>query len=131
MEENIQQEICDELFEEYIQELRHGFPSIRPNNPESDFRRYRNFIESKNKYFEKYPGLESCLISRIRKQIFEVIDEWLEYNFITHQEHENFNKVFKRTIDGKRKSKKRKSKKRKSKKRKSKKSKNIFNLQFL
>ena len=125
--ENVENNLYEQLYEEYIQsDIPTGTDAI------GDLVKYNNFINSKEIYFHTHPGLEARLIYHIRKNLFEVIDDWLEWDFMTLENHRNYENVFRRygdhrsefppliNPDGSRKSKIRKSKIRKSKNRKSK-----------
>jgi len=118
----MENDLYEQLYEEYIQsDIPTGTDAI------GDLVKYNNFINSRERHFHTHPGLEARLIFNIRKNLFEVIDNWLEnddLSYMTIEEHRNYENVFRRRRDygedGSRKSKNRKSKIRKSKIRKSK-----------
>ena len=112
--------VYEELYEQYIQS---EIPSTG-TDAIGDLEKYKNFMISKERIFQTKPGLEAKLIFNIRKNLFEVIDNWLDVEYMTLENHRNYETVFGRQRDkgedGSRKSKNRKSKRRKSKRRKSK-----------
>ena len=111
-------DVYENLFEQYIQS---GIPSTG-TDVNLDLTNYNTFINSKQSEYHRYPGLEAKLIFNTRQNLFEVIDDWLENELMTLENHRIYEILFRRykLEDGSRKSKIRKSKNRKSKNRKSK-----------